>query len=485
MANGVVPLDHAGLVQLVLRLQEENRQLRDRIADLEGKNPTRRFDESYSLNAEEKRREKKSSGKGKRRSRIGRPPGRRPTQEKVDQADQIELIFPDNFTIGQCTFARERPVWRIISGRAKRVVYEIYRGPNGETPDVSGVFPRCEFGTEIHVAVAFLVSVIGLSMDKVCAQLKFFWQLDLSQSQADALLNQLSGRWESEFETLCDLIAISAVVHADETGWSIHSVWAFLSERARVFVFGCHKDAETLAAIVPQETFAGILQSDNAAVYKGFSRSQKCWAHLLRKAIRLTLLFPEDEEYRIFLDGLLDVFREAKRIAADGRLSESGRAERVNDLDNQLTTLLVRYVGDEDEVVANVENRDSDFQNLVSELIGLMTDDELFTFVKFPEASATNNEAERSLRSTAQDRRTCRTRKMPKGARRRSVLLSVFESLKLHLSTFTLKAVQDEVAEWSETRESLFDRLRTAAGLDPPGDSRLSTLVPVTQSSVT
>lgn len=478
MADGGAQLDHTELVRLVLELREENRQLRDRIAELEGKNPTQRLDESYSLNAEEKRREKKSSGKGKRRSKSGKPPGRRTTQEKVDQADQIEVMLPDNFHIGQCSFVRERPVWRIIEGRAKRVVYEIYHGPNGETPDVPGVFPRCEFGMEIHVAVAFSVSVIGLSMDKVCEQLQFFWQLDLSKSQADALLNQLSGRWKSEFDTLCDLIAISAVVHADETGWSIHSAWAFLSERARVFVFGCHKDAETLAEIVSKDSFAGILQSDNAAVYKGFSRSQKCWAHLLRKAIRLTLLFPEDEEYRIFLDGLLDVFREAKRIAADGRLGESGRAGKVNDLDNQLAALLARYLGDEDKVMADFESRDSDFQKLVSELTGLMLDDELFTFVKFPEASATNNEAERSLRPTAQDRRTGRTSKTPKGARRRSVLLSVFESLKLYLSTFTLQAVQEEVAEWSKNGESLFDRLRNAAGLDPPGDSRLARLVP-------
>jgi len=77
-----------------------------------------------------------------------------------------------------------------------------------------------------------------------------------------------------------------------------------------------------------------------------------------------------------------------------------------------------------------------------------------------------------------QARRTGRTSKTPKGARRRSVLLSVFESLKLHLSTFTLKAVQAEVAQWSENGESLFDRLRNAAGLDPPGDSRLARLVP-------
>ena len=45
-------------------------------------------------------------------------------------------------------------------------------------------------------------------------------------------------------------------------------------------------------------TFAGLVISDHAAVYGKFSRSQKCWAHLLRKAIKLTLFAPDNADYR-------------------------------------------------------------------------------------------------------------------------------------------------------------------------------------------
>ena len=58
------------------------------------------------------------------------------------------------------------------------------------------------------------------------------------------LLQQLSRHWQNEFEVLCTLLANSLVVHADETSWSINSVWAFLSEKARVLFFGVHKDAD-------------------------------------------------------------------------------------------------------------------------------------------------------------------------------------------------------------------------------------------------
>src|SRR3954467_2933366 len=122
-----------------------------------------------------------------------------------------------------------------------------------------------------------------LLADKVCQLLDFFQNLRLRKSQANTLLYQLSRDWEREFDSLCTLLAHSLVVHADETRWSLNSVWAFLSEKARVVLFGVHKDAGTLQTILDPESFAGILISDDAAVYAHFTRSQKCWAHLLRK----------------------------------------------------------------------------------------------------------------------------------------------------------------------------------------------------------
>jgi len=494
MDGSVRRLSHEELVLLVIQLQaeltelrEENRQLKQRIAELEQKNPTQRLSQSYSLSAEEKRRQDATSGRenthgasGKRQQSDRR--GRRPTQDKIDQADQHERILPEGFDLAECRHVIDRPVWRIRDGKAVLVVYELWRGPGGETALIDGVSSRSEFGIEIHVAVAFLVSMVGLSIDKVCAQLKFFWQLELSKSQADALLNQLSRQWESEFEALCLLLAVSAVVHADETRWSQNSVWAFLSEQARVLVFGCRKDGDTLAQILSKDDFQGVLVSDDAAVYRGFSTAQKCWAHLLRKAIRFTLLEPENSEYRSFLDGLLAVYRKAKRFAADGRLGESGRRARVAELFDEVSELCVSRCGD-DATETTAAGTDQEFSNLMHEVVRLMCDDELFTFVLHPAATGTNNEAERSLRGAAMDRRTGRTSKTVRGARRRTVLISVLESLKLHLPKFTLASVQSEIQRWWQTGESLFRRLLRQNGLDPPTASLLETLVPLPKAA--
>ena len=54
---------------------------------------------------------------------------------------------------------------------------------------------------------------------------------------------------------------------------------------------------------------------------------------------------------------------------------------------------------------------EKDFYNLTHEILRLLREDELFTYVIHPEVPGTNNESERSLRGAAQDRRTGRTRK--------------------------------------------------------------------------
>src|SRR5208337_1896327 len=72
----------------------------------------------------------------------------------------------------------------------------------------------------------------------------------LGKTQVDALLQRLARHWQHEFDVLCTLLANSLVVHTDETSWSINSVWAFLSEKARLVFFGVHKDADTLENIL-------------------------------------------------------------------------------------------------------------------------------------------------------------------------------------------------------------------------------------------
>ena len=54
----------------------------------------------------------------------------------------------------------------------------------------------------------------------------------------------------------------------------------------------------------------------------------------MRKAIRLALLYPRVKRYQRFLDRLLELYYDAKRIAQDKRLSKAGRTQRVVELED-------------------------------------------------------------------------------------------------------------------------------------------------------
>ncbi len=457
--------DHQRLRADNQRLRADNQRLRERLAPYEPqirREPTPAGGEAarptdYGLEGENRRRQRRQ------RRRKKKSPGRRPTELKFHQAQRYQDIYPADACPGECTLKRQRAVWRLEDGRAVLVGYRLFAGPDGQEPPVPGVTPRCEYGIEILVVLAFLVYIIGISLDKACAVLAFFCQLPLAKSQADALLRQLARHWDGEYDLLCDLMAHAAVVYMDETGWKIGneacSLWAFASKLQCVFLFGCRKDDATLDQLLPPEVFDGIGVSDDAAVYQGrFVQAQKCWAHLLRKAIKLTLLYPRRRKYQRFLDRLLQLYYDGKRAAADGRLGPEGRQRRVADLEGRLCELCQPYSPSGEEAPPGTAPHERDFINLVNELIRLLLAEELFTFVLVPEVEPTNNSSERRLRNPAQERKAGRTSKTAAGAHGRSVVVSVLESLRVNLEKFTLPNVLEEVGRWMVEGISLFAR---------------------------
>ena len=462
---------------------EAAKQLIEELKKQLGGAGTTKLDEPFSVRAEEKRQE--ARGKKKRKKKQKGRRGRFKTSDKIAQAERTEPVFPDGVGPDACQLAHTRPVWRLENGRATLIAYQIYRGPNNRYGKIPGVLGRSEFGLEIVTELAFLVYVMGLSFDKACLLLNFFQNLRLRKSQADALLNQLSRHWEREFDALCTLRANSLVVHADETSWSINSVWAFLSEKARVVLFGVNKDADTLKLFLDPETFAGIVISDDAAVYENFTKAQKCWAHLLRKAIKLTLQDPDNRVYRAFTDRLLEIYREACRVQRDQRLNDAGRAQKVAALDEEILELCGAMWCAE---LPKLQGPEDDYRLLTEELMRLMLAQQLFTFVTAKPVkqlngtttpvAGTNNEAERTLRNPATARKTGRTNKAIRGARRQTILTSVLESLRLYLPTFTHSSVQEELNRWWAAGQSCFTKLLKKLKLDLPEKSILDRILP-------
>jgi regulator of replication initiation timing len=107
----------ARLTKRIDDLETENAGLKARIAELEAenaelrkKNPTPRLDKSYSMTAEEKRRqeaERNQAGTAKKHGSHGDKQaserrGRKPNQDKIDRADLHEIVLPEGFDRKQC-----------------------------------------------------------------------------------------------------------------------------------------------------------------------------------------------------------------------------------------------------------------------------------------------------------------------------------------------------------------------------------------------
>jgi transposase len=467
--------------QRIEELQKQSEELQKQI----GRAGPAKVAQPFSLRAEEQRQQARGKSKKPPRKKTSRR-GRVTSAAKIAQASRHEDVFPEGVDASDCQASHVRPVWRLEKGQAVLIAYHVHRGPNNRYGKIPGVLGRSEFGIEITLEIAFLVYVVGLSFDKVCALLHFFQDLRLHKSQADALLHRLARHWQDEFETLCTLLAHSAVVHADETSWSLHSVWAFLSEKARLLFFGVPKDADTLKVILDPATFTGIVISDDAAVYAHFTAAQKCWAHLLRQAIKLTLQDPTNAAYRSFTDRLLAIYREACRVQRDGRLSGAGRSRHIAALDDEILDLCAAiWVADLPPLEDDIAN---DYRLLVLEVMRLMLAQQLFTFVTAPPtvqpngeskpAAGTNNEAERTLRGPAQARDTGRTNKTIVGARRQTIVGSVLESLRLYLPCFTLRSVVAETLRWLEAGRSCFAELREKLKIPPAERSVLDQIIP-------
>lgn len=364
------------------------------------------------------------------------------------------------------------------------VAYRVFRGPRKQYGVIPGVLGRSEYGLEIVVELAFLLQQVGLSFDKLIATVGFLQNWKLRKSQVQALLDQLARYGSGEFDVLCALLAHSLVVHTDETSWCIHSVWAFLSEKARVLFFGVHRDARTLQEILDPATFQGLVFSADAAVYANFTNAQKCWAHLLGKAIKLTLQAPGDEAYRAFADELLSIYHEGKRIQRDRRLGVAGQERKEKELVRRLFALCSPVCREQ----AGATGLAHDWWLLAEELVRLALQDELFVFIRTeaaaqpngvtPELDGTNNAAERQLRNAAQARVTGRTSKTAAGARRTMVLGSVLESLRLYLAHYTLSDVLAEIQRWTETGRSCFRELLARLGIALPTLSILDRVLP-------
>ena len=476
----------AELTKIIDQLKEQNEELKKRIQRLEAllatqleakssKKPA--FPDNYSLDRNKLNgsqvRDKKSDRKSPKTST-----GRKPAEAKEHLVSDTIDVYPKGVDREKCIHHRYQSAWRIVDGKAVYLRYDIRDLPDAvNLPLPPGVRnSRSEFGTEVILILGYLHYWIGVSQENSISIMNFFTGLDLSKSQADSLLTQLADDWELQHDTIAELIALQTIVYIDETGWKVGKkgcyTWIFSTAAHVLFRCGVSRK-KTEATSVLGDFFNGIGVTDDYAAYKNlFSEHQLCWAHLLRKAIKLALQNPDVTEYAEFMDQLCGIYHDAKQLRDNVAASVVG--ESLNEASERKAVvaklqariqLLCGRRGEEiitSKAAAKseppIEPTPSDveiFIHLQRELADNV--DCLFVFVEHPEVEPTNNRSERNSRREAEIRKGARTSKTDRGAKRRSIIVTVLASLRTRISKLTLSNVLAEVVRWVDTGKSLFE----------------------------
>ena len=450
------------LTERVQTLEAENKELKALLKQQGDKKGAKapKFSENYSVD----------KNQGKQKSKRGRKAtGRRAQSDKLDWVSEHVDIYEQGVPESLCVERRSQHGWRFVDGQAKYICYHLYARPESkQLPEVPGLRThRSEYGVEIIMTVAFLHYWTGISLDHVCSVVQFFTGLALSKSQANALLNQLSVDWDEQYDTIAELLSRQMVIYIDETGWKIGAdscyTWAFSTAMHVLFRCGVGRGKAEAEAILGEQ-FEGIGVTDDYGAYQSlFLEHQLCWAHLLRKAIKLMLQHPAEVSYKLFLDELYEIYQQAVRWQKDRRLTV-GRAEKVIVLQDRICELCTSAAVELD--AATMTAHEQTFIRLQKELIrGL---DALFVFVAHPQVEATNNRSERNVRHEAMVRKGGRTSKSSSGAKRRGIIMTVLATLNTRFESFTLNHLLDEIGQWAQAGLSRFQQELAALELSHP-----------------
>ena len=269
---------------------------------------------------------------------------------------------------------------------------------------------------------------LGVSYDNISKFLHTYFGLYVNPSTILQAEDRLFEKAQPTFKLLLDALRECSVVHADETGWRIGRVnawlWVFSSPDVTIYAIRYSRGGD-----VPQEilgdSFDGVLIVDGLNSYDVLEYTKgQCNAHLLRR-VKAMMAKTKDAELAEHLAALLKIVKEAIDFA-ERRAQYSPAYFQRKAADYQ--TMLEGWV----ECCASYE--DDELRKLAKHMTKHLH--EWFTFLRLEGVPATNNHAERQLRPSVVVRKTNGCHKTLAGALKHAVLMSLIVSCEQHNRRF-------------------------------------------------
>jgi len=259
----------------------------------------------------------------------------------------------------------------------------------------------------------------GASYGKVCGVLEDAFGLRATRSgwyQADV---RLARQARPVYEELVEVLRESTVVHADETGWRIGTLsawlWVFTNQETTVYTIRRSRGHEVVLDILGAE-FAGILNTDCFLAYDAKALNdwlkQKCVGHLLRNLSEI-----EASKTR----GAVRFARNVTQLLKDALQLKAGKA----DLPPAVFVEQAAALEERLDKLCHERRRFTDPDNARFAKRLRKHRDHLLRFLYVDELDATNNLAERQLRPGVITRKTTGCNRTDEGAETHAILSSV------------------------------------------------------------
>ncbi len=418
-----------GIMKLVekeiLKLREENHLLKEKIKSIQ-----QELNQAHQkpFKQEQKKEENKPAKK------RGAPVGHRgASRRKPERIDQYIDIYPNQCNRCGCQNIKVYPSSfeeHIVQDIQVRVVNTSYRLHYGYCSickktiypkDIEAIIPNSRIGTNAR-AISGYFRYIGIPYRKTKKIFKDIFGLELTHPSLLKFDTKMAENGEPLYEQIKDMIRHSHWVCADETGWKVNNenwqLWDFINKEAALYRIEKSRGADIVQDTLG-EKYGGFLSSDFYSSYNSIEAlgKQKCIVHFLReiKEIEEKREFPVMSEETLFCENLKIILKESldmwNKFHAGKETEENLQELReFKDITAQKITDILLYPS---------ENKD--IQRIKKRII--KHNNELLTFLDYPEVEPTNNRAERGLRPSVIMRKIMFGNRSEVGAKNHAIIM--------------------------------------------------------------
>lgn len=324
------------------------------------------------------------------------------TQFQSDIPVSKPIITQFNIATGTCPCCRQR--WQ---GRHPDQTSDAY-GAAGNT-----------FGPNVLTRTAEMKHRLGVSYDKICDYLQTYHNFQVCPSALIRAEQRLADLARPTYDALVETLRRAQVVHADETGWRLGRVnawlWVFSCHEATVYIIRKSRGADVPEAVLG-DNFDGYLVVDGLKTYDSLEQYAKarCNGHLLRRCKELCSTLPAKEKTHVTT--LSHLLKEAIHLA-DRRdtLTAEGYKRRVQEIENRLDAWLESNLR-RHKPSAELDRLDKHVRSHRGEWL---------VFLHQQYVPPTNNHAEQMLRPAVITRKIGGCNKNERGARVHEILASL------------------------------------------------------------